>query len=136
MNILFDIPLFCPIIYWGIAFIMSTYQGIRGIFIQKHIVTVENTRLKAEQPPMEPWTFKEQIIVHRIHDFIFNFVCSIAGYIALYAICRIFLSINDLSKIETGTGIVLTLLTIVSLAGISGVLPPLLLLGKLFGKTR
>ncbi len=133
MNI-FDFPFSHPVIYWGIASLMSLYQGIRGIFIQRHTVAVQNVGLEAADPKRQPWTLKEQIIVHRIHDFIFNFVCSIAGYIALYAICIIFLDINDLSKIETGTGIILSLLTLVSLAGISGVLPPLLLFGKLFGK--
>lgn len=134
MNI-FDFPVSHPFIYWCIASFMSLYQGIRGIFIQRHNVSVENAGLEAAKPPSQPWTLTEQIIVHRIHDFVFNFVCSIAGYIALYASCIIFLSINDLSKIEIGTGIILSFLTLVSLAGISGVLPQLLLLGKLFGKT-
>lgn len=134
MNI-FDFPFSHPFIYWGIASFMSLYQGIRGILIQRHNVSVENAGLEAAQPPKRQWTLTEQIIVHRIHDFVFNYVCSIAGYIALYAICNIFLGINDLLKIEIGTGIILSFLTLVSLAGISGLLPPLLFLGKLFGKT-
>jgi hypothetical protein len=124
----FNVPLCYPLYYWIFAGIISIYQGIRGIFIQTHNVALENE-------VRQRWTLTELIIIHCIHDFIFNFVCSLAGYSALYAICKIFNIVGDFSKMEIGTGIFLSFLSLVALTGIAGVLPPLLYLGKLFGKS-
>jgi hypothetical protein len=115
-----------------LAFGVSLYYAIRGVVIQRHHVANEN-HVNVSQH-LEPWSRKEFIFVHCIQDAIYNFVGSLTGFAALYVECRMFLAIQDLSKIEAGTGIFLAFLSILSVVGIGGILPPILLHGKLFGK--
>jgi hypothetical protein len=54
-----------------------------------------------------------------------------AGFTALYVECYMFTLIKDWAQIESGTGIVISFLSLIAIAGISGVLPPILYHGKL-----
>lgn len=126
-----DFPKSCPYLFWTVGAILSGYQGWRGILIQRHHVDNENIGLQAQAPALQPWSLGEQVVVHRVHDFIFNFVCSFAGFIAFYLISTLLPESADFIRMETGAGIVIGFLSILALAGISGVLPPLLMLGKL-----
>jgi hypothetical protein len=123
-------PIAYPIAFWGIAIGLSLYYGIRGGIIQVHIVGDENvSRINNKLKPWEKW---ERNIVHCIQDVIYNFVGGLSGFAALYVECKIFIGIKDLSNISTGTALVIVFLSIFSVVGISGVMPPILLHGKLF----
>ena len=118
-----------PVSFWSIALLFSVYQGIRGVLIQRHNVRNENT-LKQKQS-LTPWTLAETVYVHRTHDFVFNFVCTLAGFVAWHIEVLFFNRIENWAAINAGTGIFLVFLAVVALSGIAGVLPPILLLGKL-----
>ena len=124
------LPLSCPIVFFLLAMIFSTYQGIRGVLIQLH--NVQNENIQNKNNSFKKWTLPETIYVHRIHDFLFNFVCTIAGFFAWYIEALIINRIAEWSDIGAGTGIFLVFLSLVALAGIAGVLPPILLFGRLF----
>jgi hypothetical protein len=120
------LPIPSPCIYWGFAIILSLYYGIRGIYYQRHYVAIENEK----NGSANKWSLFEQIIVHRIPDFILHFVCSMSGFLCYYVAGLILAKIPDISRIDAGTGIVLSFLFLVAITGIAGVLPPLLMLGK------
>lgn len=66
------------------ALLLSTILGIRGIAIQMHGVENENIGLKKEgKVEWHPW---QRVLVHYFQDFIYNFVGSLAGWIALYVL--------------------------------------------------
>lgn len=74
-----------------IAIVISLVFGIRGIAIQMHDVKNENIRLK-NNGEVE-WSKWQRLLVHYLQDFIYNFVGSLAGWIALYMLSyRLFIS--------------------------------------------
>lgn len=129
-------PLLFPIthscLYWGVAGLFSLYYGVRGVFIKIKFVKDDNiNRVRSTQ---EPWTELDKYFIHCGQDFIFNIVGSMAGFSALYVECKILTSFNDLSSMSPGTALFVAFLSIFAVVGIGGVLPPILLLGRLFTK--
>lgn len=116
MNAL-NIPLSHSIIFWSVAIGLSIFQGIRGIFIQIHYKKGK-------------WT-KAALRIHCIHDFLFNFICSMSGFVCYFIIALVWRGIPDCNNIETGTGIMLSFLALIAIAGIAGILPHMLFYGKL-----
>jgi hypothetical protein len=78
---------------------------------------------------------KVKIFVQYIQDFIYNFMSSMAGFAALLLDYSIYNSINDLSKIETGTGLFMSFLALIAIIGMSGALPRIIWQGKIFEKS-
>ena len=118
MSLLF-FPINYPILFWFFAITLSVFQGIRGIFIQKRRVKQKNNIVGIEK-----------YIHYYIHDFILNFICSIAGFLAYVIIAWILLKVKELDKIESGTGIIISIFSLIAITGIGGVLPHLLVRGK------
>jgi len=116
---IFYIPLYHPFSYWLIAVIVSVYHGIRGYLIQR-IYTGRLNGLPTER------TWIEKIFIYYIYGWISHFICSLLGFTALYAVCEIFNTIGDPSKIGTGTAIILSFLSLFALSGIVGMLQGLL----------
>jgi heme A synthase len=54
-----------------------------------------------------------------------------AGFVSAWVVAAVFKSVPDLTNISTGTAVLMSFLSIVAVAGIAGVLPPLLMYGKL-----
>ena len=129
-----NLPFSYPILFWSVGIILSIYYGIRGILIQKHNIANENILKINHNPKLNAWTLTEQIMVHRIHDFLFNSICSISGFVSYFIICKIILGVPDLSKIDSGTAIVISFLSLVAITGVAGVLPHILYYGKVFSK--
>lgn len=130
-------PLLIPIthscLYWGIAGILSLYYGVRGIFIK--IKFVKDDNIARANSKNEPWTEWDKYFIHCGQDFIYNVTGSLAGFSALYVECKVLTSIHDLSTISSGTALFVAFLSIVAVVGIGGVLPPILLMGRLFTKS-
>ena len=98
-------------IYWTIAFIFSFYYGIQGFLIKRHEVQNENIRLrKCGLKEWQPW---EQITIQCSEYPIFNFVCGLAGFVALYLECD-FLWNSNLSNIDVGKAAVIIFLSLFS----------------------
>jgi hypothetical protein len=129
-----DIPCKYPIAFWVTAAVISLYHAVRAVLNQRRWVADENIRRQASQPPLEPWSLWEQIIIHRAHDFLFHIVCSVSGFVSAWAFAAMFKNISIRTDIGAGTAILMSFLAIVAVAGIAGVLPPLLLYGRLWGK--
>lgn len=118
-------PIEC--VYWIVAVIFSTFYGIRGIMYCMHYVGIENAKIQKEyETDKLAWTLSQRIVVHYIQDFIYNFVCSLFGFIALYWDLKIARSISDFSNIAGGTAAVITFLSLVGIIGVSGALPRIL----------
>ena len=101
-------PVLHPYRFWWFAIVISGYYGVRGIVIQKHHTENENRKLKVKK--LKEWTQRERWFVHYIQDFIYNFVCSIAGFLALSLDIKFINSLTSLATIEAGTGILIAFL--------------------------
>ena len=123
---LLNFPQHHPNWFWFFAIVFSLYFGIRSLIIQKH-------DLIGNKDNDNTWTKKERIFVNYIQSFIFNTLSSLFGWVSLYAISNISKNIDDATKIEAGTGIILIFLVLFSLVGITGTLPQAIVKGKLFG---
>ncbi len=79
-------PLAFPVTYetwfYWLALLLSTVLGVRGIAIQMNNVENEN-RARKKKDEVE-WNQWQRILVHYLQDFIYNFVGSLAGWVALY----------------------------------------------------
>jgi hypothetical protein len=118
-----NFPINHPYWYFFIAIVTSIYYGSRGPFIQ-----IQNQKSKENQK--KRWSGFKLVYVLCIQDFFFNFVCSFAGFISLYLLRIMVLSLGDISKIAAGTGILMVFLALVAISGISGQLPSMLARGR------
>ena len=121
-------------LYIILASLLSIYYGIRGIFMQR--IHSDQLNIEIEKDKGRKWKKREIIFVRYIQDFIFNFVCSIAGFFALFLEYKIFLKIENIAAIDTGTSLLLVFLSLLAIAGISGQLPFLLLHGRFPGSKQ
>ncbi|HBU68992.1 MAG TPA: hypothetical protein DEE98_01265 [Elusimicrobia bacterium] len=117
--------------FWIIALIVVLYFTIRGylwqtIYEDRNVTLDENTK--------EAISKFKRIYVFRIQDALYNGICSFSGFVALYTEAKIIIKIIDYSRISLGTTTFLIFLTLISICGISGVIPRLLHLGKLPGQ--
>ncbi len=134
-------PVIHPRFYWFIAFLISAYYGYRAIRIHRRDVHNENIQTenvnicltkKGKKGDLKSWSKSDKILVHLIQGVIFNSVCSLAGFSALYEEAKIFSRI-DIVKIEPGAAILIAFLTLLGIIGISGMLPQIIVHGKIFG---
>jgi hypothetical protein len=135
MNILTDSELSMALIkaipnwYIAVAIAVSLYYGARGVVAHRIAADALNRKI-AEEKGRE-WKKWEIIFVRYIQDFVFNFVCSMAGFVSLFFSYSIFTTLTNLSDIGVGTAILMIFLFLVGVIGISGQLPFLLLEGRL-----
>jgi hypothetical protein len=107
-----------PCWYLSIAIVWSIYQGIRGIIEHRYMDSVKE------------WERWRKIIVLDMHDFVFRFVCTMAGFLALFVSYHIVEFVTDFSKISTGATTLLVLFFLIGVIGVGGQLHHLILLGK------
>ena len=128
----FDFPSTHSNWFWLIAFVVTAYHATRAVFHQIRWREDENTGRAARN--LKPWSLAEQVFIHRIHDALFHVVCSMGGFLAVHTFARVFNAIGSLSEIGAGTAILMSFLALVGLAGVAGVLPQILLYGKLLNR--
>jgi hypothetical protein len=126
------IPVAHGVIWWVAAILFSGYHGSRAILNQRRWVEDENKQ-RAEKG-LSTWTLPEQVYIYRAHDCLFHVVCCLSGFVSAYALSMMFHRIVDFADIGVGSAIFMSFLGIVAIAGIAGVLPPLLLYGRLWGR--
>jgi hypothetical protein len=78
-------------------------------------------------------TWKKVVVLY-IHDTIYNLVCSLAGFVALFVLYPAQASINDWHNLQIGTATYFAFLALIALLGITGVLPRIFGRGGLTGK--
>lgn len=101
-----------PKLFWGTAFVLSIYYGYRGYLYQKHLM---------KYPQLN--TTHTRLFVQYIQDFLYNFVSSIAGFVAFLVDYKIFKSMDDWSELSTGASFLISFIAIVAIIGMSGALP-------------
>lgn len=127
-----DIP--CWFVVVGL--IVSAYHGYRGYVLQRWTAQFQKHDVE-QRAAKDGTTFKwfmsssETIAVRYVYDALFHFFCSIAGFAALRLASSIFNALPNIHDIPGGTGALLVFLVILGLLGVSGILPHVILLGKL-----
>jgi len=105
MGYLSQIAIYCAhliemhsnFLYWAFAIILSTYYGVRGISI--HRVEADHKNVEFQKKGLREWTAFEIVFIRYIQDFIFNLVCGMAGFVALYLAWDIFWRVTNLANI-------------------------------------
>ena len=94
--------------YVALAVFWSFYQGVRGII---------ETRLYNQD---KKWSWWWRILVLDIHDFAFRFICTAAGFVALYVCYSVALAIDLEGEISIGDATLLISSFIIAVIGIGG----------------
>ena len=117
----FQFPINHGKIFFIFAMMFSVYFAIRAIFIQLDAFKKDSCICKF-------------VFMWVLWDMNFNFVGSAAGWSALYLLSYYAGKIKNINT--AGGGIVFVFLILLSITGISGMLPQMLVQGKLpgFGK--
>jgi hypothetical protein len=105
-------------VYLVIAVIWSAYQGFRGAVEQR----LGNAGAK--------WKGWERWVVLYVHDFAFRFICTAAGFVALYAVYWLVGGLAQLASLSAATATLVGFLFIVGVIGVGGQLHYVVLLGK------
>ncbi len=112
-------------ILWGI------FQGIRGIIEQKR--NYKDRLFKCtncEKIFTGNWNNTEKWIILYIHDFAFRFVCTLAGFIALFLVYIIVCYEPQIINVSSGTAVILMVLSFIGIIGVGGQLHYIILIGK------
>jgi cytosine/uracil/thiamine/allantoin permease len=115
-----------------LALVVSLYFGSRGVVGQRIAADLLNRDLLKEKNG-RTWETWEIVVVRYIQDFMFHFVCGMAGFLSLFAAHSMFGKLSAGSTIDAGAAAVFIFLALVGLVGVSDQLPFLLLEGKLPG---
>lgn len=104
--------------YVVLALFWCLYQGVRGII---------ETRLYNQEKNWSRW---QKFLVLDIHNFALRFICTAAGFVALYVCYSVALAIDLTSEVPGGDAALLVASFIVAVIGIGGQLHYVVLLGK------
>jgi hypothetical protein len=121
-----DAILKMPCWYALILIVFSLYYAIRGVMEQSHM----NKILEWQKNPNRHATQCQRVIIDYIQEFIFKFVITSSAFLAIFLANHIFISLNSINDIGTGTAVLLIFLLIWGVTGISGYLTFLIITGK------
>jgi hypothetical protein len=107
------------IAYCLLGTVVTLYYGVRSVSIQ---LSASGTLTHGDR--------RRFILVSVIQDFIYNTVCSAAGFVALALLWNAFSDVARLHQVTSGGAIVFGFLSLAAVTGISGKLPELLHLGR------
>jgi len=115
MDVLTQMPCW----YVAIGVVWSGYQGVRGA-LEQHLV-----HATSQWKPWQKW------LVLYIHDFAFRFICTMAGFVALYIAFAIAGDTTQLGTLSSGASALFVVLFLVGVIGIGGRLHHVMQMGKL-----
>jgi hypothetical protein len=118
MTILSDVP--C--LYIIFAILLSVYQAYRGFMFQWIWANKK-----------EAYTKPQRVILLCLADAISYFLLTVAGFVSLLIVYRIYSRISDFSELQVGSALLLIFLTLFGILGITGQLLSLLQQGKFPG---
>jgi hypothetical protein len=121
-EILMNVPPYCYII----ALVISIIYGVRAIIYYRAFLR-ENKDDKVKNPLKA--NLAERIIVYYIQEFLFHFITSMSGFVALFIAWNIFPSKVD--DISIGKALVLIFLFVWGVIGTGGYLTLLISTGKI-----
>jgi hypothetical protein len=117
-----------PCWYVGLAVVASLYYGARGVLGQRIAAQLLNEELKAQKKRI--WTAWEIVLVRYVQDFIFHFVCSVAGFLSLFIVVATLQCLQSIIELQAGASVILVFCFLLGLVGVCGQLPYLLLEGR------
>lgn len=148
-------PIFCNYLwFWLIALLYSIFQGVRGAIFQKQLseiqkidLLIENQSINANpnlitgaKPALMDEQEKKFVIyaktncqiwwLRAIPYYIFYFVTTFSGFIALFFVYYVLANICNIKDISGGTAALLIFSVLFGLLGVTGQLPNLLEQGK------
>ena len=104
--------------YISIGTLISVYQGYRGFRFQWLLGTKEIT------------STADRVFLLCLADMLFYFVCTAAGFAALWLSYDIYLRIPSSAEVSAGSAVLFLSFALFSLLGVTGQLPSLIQLGK------
>jgi hypothetical protein len=107
--------------YITAGFVWSIYQGVRG---------AREQRLTQPEAKDTNWTLLDKYVIFYIHDFAFRFICTAAGFLALYVSCRLSLDVEPLRGLSPGAALLLIFSFLIGVIGVGGQLHYVILMGK------
>lgn len=114
-----------PFWYVVVALVWSTFQGCRGVL--EHLAW----GTYAKETTGKVW--RRWVLVW-VHDFVFRFICTLAGFFALRAAYEI-LAAGTVFRLDGAMLAGLVALGAIAVIGIGGQLHYVILLGKVGGKS-
>jgi hypothetical protein len=118
-----------PIWYWAIALLLSSYYAYRGV-VGNWIAQ----RAQTESRPAELKLSNRIIIsVFCLHDGLFHFLSSIAGFCALFVANDLYEALVAGPTFDAARSVLLVFAFLFGLIGATGQLPQLILQGKVPG---
>jgi hypothetical protein len=128
MNILCEIPTG----YFVVALLWSGYQGFRGATEHRlnHHARARDKDGKWVEPRSPEWECWERWVVLYVHDFFFRFLCTIAGFLALYVTFLIAGDLNNLKNLSPQVAALVAFLFLIGVIGVGGQLHYAILFGK------
>jgi hypothetical protein len=121
MQIINEIPCW----YLILALLWILYQAYRGV--REHALYHEEAKKSNQR---SDWSCKDEWVILYIHDFVFRFVCTMAGFSTLFFTYYILSKTTDLMSISTGTSALVASAFIIGVIGVGGQLHHVILLGK------
>ena len=115
-----DVIMEMPWWYIVMLILLSLYYAIRGILEQQYIITRNNKELN----------YAQRLIISYIQEFLFKFIITTSGFLALFVANHIFLSLESFTDIGLGTATLLIFLIVWGVTGMSGYLTFLIVRGK------
>lgn len=128
-----------PVWYLIVGIIWSTYQGFRGAVENRFNYETQlanqneskgqNSSQGNQKNAKKVWKCWGKWVILYIHDFAFRFICTIAGFVALFLVYH--MTIGNNCHPETISEVLIAFLSIIGIIGVGGQLHYVILLGKL-----
>ncbi len=122
MDLLSQIPCW----YITIGIMWSILQGGRGVLEQRADPDPNKRSLQC-------W---EKVLIHYIHAFCFCFVCTMAGFFALYVSYLLAKDASSLHQLTLGSAALLAFSFLIGVIGVGGQLPYVIVMGRLPGAPK
>ena len=119
--------------YVVVAVLWATYQGFRGAVEQQlnHFSRVRDAQKGTWEEPRDPkWECWQRWVVLYVHDFAFRFICTFAGFVALYVANMLAGDLGKLRELSAQSSALVAFLFLVGVIGVGGQLHYVILLGK------
>lgn len=115
-----------PCLYLLGAIVWSTYQGARGVWETR--INAGDWIKKIQSPQ---WQRFGRFFLLDLHDFVFRFVCTMAGFTTLLIAWRLAEAVDSRAvNLDAGTATLLSLTFLVGVIGVGGQLHFVVLLAR------
>jgi len=125
MQFINNSPSWYLFLAFGISFYYA-YRGFRGCWIG-----FARTNESEKKESRRQFTKSEIVSIYWVHDMLFHFICSLAGFFALLVAKYLFDSLLASQTFDTGKSILLVFSFLFGIIGVTDQLPVLIPQGKI-----